>query len=163
MEVFLQQFQGSFEQQNEDKCFQEGAEKYLEHRLNLHSSSVSVNRLTIKLKSQILYSGCLLFFFFLCISNFGLKSIADDEDGDSFDGEHDGSRPSDLEGLETLEHSLSAMKHQVDVLLEEWNKSADMLFSIHPIDGSLLVWHVDWLDEYQPGMFRQAQVCSFFM
>lgn len=62
MEVFLQQFQGSLEQQNEDKCFQEGAEKYLEHRLNLHSSSVSVNRLTIKLKSQILYSGCLFFF-----------------------------------------------------------------------------------------------------
>lgn len=33
-----------------------------------------------------------------------------------------------------------------------------MLFSIHPMDGSLLVWHVDWLDEYQPGMFRQTQV-----
>uniref|UniRef100_A0A8C2X954 Dmx like 1 n=1 Tax=Cyclopterus lumpus TaxID=8103 RepID=A0A8C2X954_CYCLU len=41
---------------------------------------------------------------------------------------------------------------------KEWNKGADMLFSIHPMDGSLLVWHVDWLDEYQPGMFRQAQV-----
>lgn len=54
------------------------------------------------------------------------------------------------------------MKHQVDVLLEEWNKSADVLFSIHPIDGSLLVWHVDWLDEYQPEMFRQAQVCVKF-
>lgn len=106
--------------------------------------------------------------FFLYISififaSFDLKSIADDEDGDSFDGEDNGSRPSDLEGPETVEHSLSAVKHQVDVLLEEWNKSADMLFSIHPIDGSLLVWHVDWLDEYQPGMFRQAQVCLLFM
>ncbi|TWW60634.1 DmX-like protein 1 [Takifugu flavidus] len=86
------------------------------------------------------------------------SSQEDDEDGDSFDGEDDNSRPIDLEGSENLEHSLSAVKHQVDVLLEEWNKSADMLFSIHPIDGSLLVWHVDWLDEYQPGMFRQAQV-----
>ncbi|XP_029686148.1 dmX-like protein 1 isoform X2 [Takifugu rubripes] len=103
MEVFLQQLQGSLEQQNE-------------------------------------------------------SSQEDDEDGDSFDGEDDNSRPIDLEGSENLEHSLSAVKHQVDVLLEEWNKSADMLFSIHPIDGSLLVWHVDWLDEYQPGMFRQAQV-----
>lgn len=107
------------------------------------------------------------FFFFKCISNFifgyfVLKSIADDEDGDSSD-EDNGSRPSDPEGPETLEHSLLAVKHQVDVLLEEWNKSADMLFSIHPIDGSLLVWHVDWLDEYQPGMFRQAQVCSLFL
>lgn len=75
------------------------------------------------------------------------------------DAEENNSRPSDLEVSENSECSLSAVKHQVDVLLEEWNKSADMLFSIHPIDGSLLVWHVDWLDEYQPGMFRQAQVC----
>ncbi|XP_027023135.2 dmX-like protein 1 isoform X2 [Tachysurus fulvidraco] len=52
----------------------------------------------------------------------------------------------------------AAMNHQVEVLLNDWNKGADMLFSIHPMDGSLLVWHVDWLDEYQPGMFRQAQV-----
>uniref|UniRef100_A0A8C9ZUX1 Dmx like 1 n=1 Tax=Sander lucioperca TaxID=283035 RepID=A0A8C9ZUX1_SANLU len=59
---------------------------------------------------------------------------------------------------EAVELPLAAVKHQVDELLEEWNKGADMLFSIHPMDGSLLVWHVDWLDEYQPGMFRQAQV-----
>ncbi|XP_031425957.1 dmX-like protein 1 isoform X3 [Clupea harengus] len=51
-----------------------------------------------------------------------------------------------------------AMEQQVELLLEDWNSSADMLYSIHPTDGSLLVWHVDWLDEYQPGMFRQAQV-----
>ncbi|XP_048383976.2 dmX-like protein 1 isoform X5 [Stegostoma tigrinum] len=48
--------------------------------------------------------------------------------------------------------------HKIEMLLAEWNKNADMLFSIHPMDGSLLVWHVDWLDEYQPGMFRQVQV-----
>ncbi|XP_048835403.1 dmX-like protein 1 isoform X1 [Brienomyrus brachyistius] len=48
--------------------------------------------------------------------------------------------------------------HKLGLLLEDWNKAADMLFSIHPTDGSLLVWHVDWLDEYQPRMFRQAQV-----
>ncbi|XP_058533833.1 dmX-like protein 1 isoform X1 [Ochotona princeps] len=52
----------------------------------------------------------------------------------------------------------AAVEHQIEVLLSEWSKNADMLFSIHPIDGSLLVWHVDWLDEYQPGMFRQVQV-----
>ena len=50
------------------------------------------------------------------------------------------------------------MEHRVEVLLAEWNKGADMLFSIHPMDGSLLVWNVDWLDEYQPAMYRQAQV-----
>lgn len=52
----------------------------------------------------------------------------------------------------------AAIDHQIEVLLSEWSKNADMLFSIHPMDGSLLVWHVDWLDEYQPGMFRQVQV-----
>lgn len=52
----------------------------------------------------------------------------------------------------------AAVDHQIEILLSEWSKNADMLFSIHPMDGSLLVWHVDWLDEYQPGMFRQVQV-----
>ncbi|XP_006162399.1 dmX-like protein 1 isoform X2 [Tupaia chinensis] len=52
----------------------------------------------------------------------------------------------------------AAIDHQIEVLLSEWSRNADMLFSIHPMDGSLLVWHVDWLDEYQPGMFRQVQV-----
>ncbi|KAM8961070.1 dmX-like protein 1 isoform 2-T2 [Pelodytes ibericus] len=52
----------------------------------------------------------------------------------------------------------SIIDHEIEILLSEWNKNPDMLFSIHPVDGSLLVWHVDWLDEYHPGMFRQVQV-----
>ncbi|XP_075875590.1 dmX-like protein 1 isoform X2 [Nelusetta ayraudi] len=80
------------------------------------------------------------------------------EDEENLDEEETSSRPGDPQGAEAVELSLAAVRHQVDVLLEEWNKSADVLFSIHPMDGSLLVWHVDWLDEYQPGMFRQAQV-----
>uniref|UniRef100_A0A8B9GLZ8 Dmx like 1 n=1 Tax=Amazona collaria TaxID=241587 RepID=A0A8B9GLZ8_9PSIT len=54
--------------------------------------------------------------------------------------------------------SSAIIDHEIEILLSEWSKNADMLFSIHPMDGSLLVWHVDWLDEYQPGMFRQVQV-----
>ncbi|KAH0628151.1 hypothetical protein JD844_008947 [Phrynosoma platyrhinos] len=54
--------------------------------------------------------------------------------------------------------SPAAIDHEIEIQLSEWNRNADMLFSIHPMDGSLLVWHVDWLDEYQPGMFRQVQV-----
>ncbi|XP_028268952.1 dmX-like protein 1 isoform X2 [Parambassis ranga] len=77
---------------------------------------------------------------------------------DDFDEEDNSGRPSDPQGAEAVKLPTAAVEHQVDVLLEEWNKGADMLFSIHPMDGSLLVWHVDWLDEYQPGMFRQAQV-----
>lgn len=57
--------------------------------------------------------------------------------------------------------SSAIIDHEIEILLSEWSKNADMLFSIHPMDGSLLVWHVDWLDEYQPGMFRQVQVLYF--
>ncbi|KAM4575859.1 dmX-like protein 1 isoform 2-T2 [Odontesthes bonariensis] len=84
-------------------------------------------------------------------------SSGEPDDEDNFE-EDNSSRPSDLQGFEGMELSLAAVEHQVDVLLEDWNKGADMLFSIHPMDGSLLVWNVDWLDEYHPGMFRQAQV-----
>lgn len=45
-----------------------------------------------------------------------------------------------------------------ETLLREWHTSYDLLFSIHPVDGSLLVWLVEWLDESCPGSFRQAQV-----
>ncbi|XP_069736631.1 dmX-like protein 1 isoform X4 [Phaenicophaeus curvirostris] len=61
-----------------------------------------------------------------------------------------------ISGLVPL--SSAIIDHEIELLLSEWSKNADMLFSIHPMDGSLLVWHVDWLDEYQPGMFRQVQV-----
>ncbi|XP_042343826.1 dmX-like protein 1 isoform X3 [Plectropomus leopardus] len=87
-----------------------------------------------------------------------LEQQNEEPEDEDYDEEDHSSRPSDSQGPEAAELPLAAVKHQVDVLLEEWNKGADMLFSIHPMDGSLLVWHVDWLDEYQPGMFRQTQV-----
>ncbi|XP_017300850.1 uncharacterized protein LOC108252767, partial [Diaphorina citri] len=40
----------------------------------------------------------------------------------------------------------------------DWHHSPDLLFAIHPVDGSFLIWLVEWLDEYHPGSFRQAQV-----
>ncbi len=51
-----------------------------------------------------------------------------------------------------------ALDHRVDAIIKEWHHNSDLLFAIHPIDGSLLVWVADFLDEYQPGAFRQAQV-----
>ncbi|KAM4616891.1 dmX-like protein 1 [Polymixia lowei] len=81
------------------------------------------------------------------------------EDDDNFDEDDPSARPASVNPHgPDVELPSAAVEHQVEVLLEEWNRGADMLFSIHPMDGSLLVWHVDWLDEYQPGMFRQAQV-----
>lgn len=47
---------------------------------------------------------------------------------------------------------------KIECLLRDWHHSPDLLFSIHPIDGSYLIWVVEWLDEYHPGSFRQAQI-----
>uniref|UniRef100_A0A1B0A9X2 RAVE complex protein Rav1 C-terminal domain-containing protein n=1 Tax=Glossina pallidipes TaxID=7398 RepID=A0A1B0A9X2_GLOPL len=47
---------------------------------------------------------------------------------------------------------------KIDCLLRDWHQSPDLLFAIHPVDGSFLIWVVEWLDDYYPGSFRQAQV-----
>lgn len=51
-----------------------------------------------------------------------------------------------------------ALDMKIECLLRDWHHSPDLLFSIHPIDGSFLIWVIEWLDEYHPGSFRQAQV-----
>lgn len=55
-------------------------------------------------------------------------------------------------------HVTDSLDMKIENLLRDWHQSPDLLFSIHPIDGSYLIWVVDWLDEYHPGTFRQAQV-----
>nr|XP_020496876.1 dmX-like protein 2 isoform X4 [Labrus bergylta] len=50
------------------------------------------------------------------------------------------------------------LERKMETLITEWNKSPDMLFTIHPADGSFLVWHVKYLDEFNQGIFRQVQV-----
>ena len=50
------------------------------------------------------------------------------------------------------------LNRKLETLLKDWHSMIDALFSIHPIDGSLLVWLVEWLDEAYPGSFRQVQV-----
>lgn len=50
------------------------------------------------------------------------------------------------------------LERKMETLTTEWNKSPDMLFTIHPLDGSFLVWHVKYLDEFNQGIFRQVQV-----
>uniref|UniRef100_A0A286XP23 Dmx like 2 n=1 Tax=Cavia porcellus TaxID=10141 RepID=A0A286XP23_CAVPO len=77
------------------------------------------------------------------------------------DGEREGSpracsRPSIPVPLPTV-----LLDRKMEMLLTEWNKNPDMLFTIHPVDGTFLVWHVKYLDEYNPGIFRQVQVLFF--
>ncbi|VDI15900.1 Hypothetical predicted protein [Mytilus galloprovincialis] len=79
------------------------------------------------------------------------ESTASFQSTDGSDGT--GSTPTSPEGS-----VIDALDRKIEGLLRDWHQSPDMLFSIHPIDGSFLVWLVDWLDEYSPYCFRQAQV-----
>ncbi|XP_073977920.1 rabconnectin-3 alpha isoform X3 [Rhodnius prolixus] len=100
------------------------------------------------------------------------KSVSQDESGS--DEHHPSSFPSS--GHQTLSNTTSinslatdaagplaphppdSLDVKIENLLRDWHHSPDLLFAIHPIDGSFLIWVVDWLDEYHPGSFRQAQV-----
>lgn len=55
-------------------------------------------------------------------------------------------------------HLADSLDIKIDCLLRDWHHSPDLLFSIHPVDGSYLIWVVEWLEDYYPGSFRQAQV-----
>ncbi|KAM5235802.1 dmX-like protein 2 isoform 1-T1 [Ctenodactylus gundi] len=73
------------------------------------------------------------------------------------DAEREGSprtclRPSVAMPLPTV-----LLDRRMETLLTEWHRNPDMLFTIHPVDGTFLVWHVKYLDEYNPGIFRQVQ------
>ncbi|TKR87267.1 hypothetical protein L596_011689 [Steinernema carpocapsae] len=40
-----------------------------------------------------------------------------------------------------------ALDVKLESLLRQWTKSSDILFAIHPVDGSLLSWTTEWLDD----------------
>ncbi|XP_046141549.1 dmX-like protein 2 isoform X3 [Osmia bicornis bicornis] len=58
----------------------------------------------------------------------------------------------------SMNHAPDSLDTKIETLLRDWHHNPDLLFSIHPIDGSFLIWHIEWLDEYHPGSFRQAQI-----
>ncbi|KAK0411859.1 hypothetical protein QR680_005883 [Steinernema hermaphroditum] len=47
-----------------------------------------------------------------------------------------------------------ALDIKLESLLRQWTKSSDILFAIHPVDGSLLSWTTEWLDD----SYRQPTV-----
>lgn len=75
------------------------------------------------------------------------------------EGEQEGSTKASSPGSSSSMPLPSVLlDRKMEALTLEWNKSPDMLFTIHPVDGSFLVWHVKYLDEFIPGIFRQVQV-----
>ncbi|KAK6110658.1 RAVE protein 1 C terminal family protein [Brugia pahangi] len=53
---------------------------------------------------------------------------------------------------------------KLNILIREWKKSTDVLFAVHPVDGSLLTWTVEWLDDplRQPAISFTSRFPSAF-
>ncbi|KAM3828236.1 dmX-like protein 2 isoform 6-T7 [Vipera latastei] len=77
---------------------------------------------------------------------------------DHDDGEKEGSPKILSPAAAPVQLPTVLLDRKIELLLKEWNQNPDMLFTIHPVDGTFLVWHVKHLDEYNPGIFRQVQV-----
>ena len=84
----------------------------------------------------------------------GLIVPVDNEDANSTDAQVDLSTINDKRPtvfgrnclLDDSKHFVQIRSH-LKKLIDEWKNSPDVVFSIHPTDGSLLLWVVDWLDQ----------------
>lgn len=88
-----------------------------------------------------------------------MSDKASSEPGEEADpGEQGSTKASSPGSSSSLPLPSMLLERRMETLTTEWNKSPDMLFTIHPTDGSFLVWHVKYLDEFNQGIFRQVQV-----
>ncbi|KAM4592857.1 dmX-like protein 2 isoform 9-T9 [Odontesthes bonariensis] len=88
-----------------------------------------------------------------------MSDKASSEHGEEADSAEQGSTKASSPGSSSsLPLPSMLLERKMETLITEWNKSPDMLFTIHPTDGSFLVWHVKYLDEFNQGIFRQVQV-----
>uniref|UniRef100_A0A3Q2U785 Dmx-like 2 n=1 Tax=Fundulus heteroclitus TaxID=8078 RepID=A0A3Q2U785_FUNHE len=88
-----------------------------------------------------------------------MSDKASSEHGEEADsGEQGSTKASSPGSSSSMPLPSMLLERKMETLAIEWNKSPDMLFTIHPTDGSFLVWHVKYLDEFNQGIFRQVQV-----
>ncbi|KAI7790177.1 dmX-like protein 2 isoform X2 [Triplophysa rosa] len=91
--------------------------------------------------------------------DFDLDEMSEKGSSEHEEGDQEGSTKASSPGSSSSVPLPSVLlDRKLEALILEWNKSPDMLFTIHPNDGSFLVWHVKYLDEFIPGIFRQVQV-----
>ncbi|KAM3726028.1 DmX-like protein [Dirofilaria immitis] len=65
-------------------------------------------------------------------------------------GDIEDSKVTSADRMEQDEEIMSlkdSMDLKLNILIREWKKSTDVLFAVHPADGSLLTWTVEWLDD----------------
>lgn len=71
------------------------------------------------------------------------------------------SEDSDRKKVNEVDTSMSvsdALDAKIEALIRDWHSGPDLMFAVHPIDGSFLIWIVHWLDEHHTGSLRQAQI-----
>lgn len=83
-----------------------------------------------------------------------IVTTADTEDSNSNELQLDLTTVNDKPSMNEGQNSfLNDSKHFLQIrnyfkkIIDEWKHSPDVVFSIHPTDGSLLLWVIDWLDE----------------
>uniref|UniRef100_A0A672R5A9 DmX-like protein 2 n=1 Tax=Sinocyclocheilus grahami TaxID=75366 RepID=A0A672R5A9_SINGR len=87
-----------------------------------------------------------------------LDELSDKGSSEHEEGDQEGSTKASSPGSSSsLPLPSVLLDRKLDALILEWNKSPDMLFTIHPHDGSFLVWHVKYLDEFIPGVEPQIE------
>ncbi len=65
---------------------------------------------------------------------------ADDVDEDEINIEIEGGAGESHNTSRVLEQE---MNHKLDKIIKDWYSSQDLLFCIHPLDGSILIWLVE--------------------
>lgn len=99
----------------------------------------------------------MLFSYFLDLDDMSDKASSEPgEEGEP--GEQESTKASSPGSSSSMPLPSMLLERKMETLITEWNKSPDMLFTIHPADGAFLVWHVKYLDEFNQGIFRQVQV-----
>lgn len=67
------------------------------------------------------------------------KDISKIEDEDEIDIELQ-SKENLKENTEQKDLLTKCMDHKLDKIIKDWYSSQDLLFCIHPLDGSILIW-----------------------
>ncbi len=55
-----------------------------------------------------------------------------------------------------------ALDHRIETLLKDWHHSPDLLYAVHPLDGSFLVWYVRKIKVLEFILIRLTYLLLFF-
>lgn len=157
MDLFMLQLRKFSEQQleqaTEDAVEPEGSPMKFDFGMTRSHASIRRSTSSGSLKESPEHN------FFVSLDLDEMSDKASSEHGEEGEpGEQGSTKASSPGSSSSMPLPSMLLERKMETLIIEWNKSPDMLFTIHPTDGSFLVWHVKYLDEFNQGIFRQVQV-----